>query len=234
MNSGHELHESYTCPLCCLPIALPAGKHSRFKSCCTKQVCNGCILASHQRGMGDTCPFCRTPTPKGDAAMLALVRKRVDAKDPKAMEFLAHAYYHEDYGLQQDVPRAIEMWTEAANLGDLAAHCRLGFKYYHGYGVEQDGARGARHLQHAAMQGHLESRYVLGIFEQGNENHELAVRHWMIAAKMGDQGSLDEIKDMFMDGLATKVQYAESLKGYQNALEMTKSPQREEAKAFFQ
>ena len=23
MNSGHELHESYTCPLCCLPIALP-------------------------------------------------------------------------------------------------------------------------------------------------------------------------------------------------------------------
>ena len=176
----------------------------------------------------------RTPTPKGDAAMLALVRKRVDAKDPKAMEFLAGAHCHAEYGLQHDSPRAMALWTEAANLGDLAAHCRLGFKYYHGYGVEQDGARGARHLQHAAMQGHLESRYVLGIFEQGNENHELAVRHWMIAAKMGDQGSLDEIKDMFMDGLATKVQYAESLKGYQNALEMTKSPQREEAKAFFQ
>ncbi|EJK52831.1 hypothetical protein THAOC_27860 [Thalassiosira oceanica] len=26
MNSGHELPEGYTCPLCCLPIALPAGE----------------------------------------------------------------------------------------------------------------------------------------------------------------------------------------------------------------
>ncbi|EJK52019.1 hypothetical protein THAOC_28754, partial [Thalassiosira oceanica] len=29
MSSGHELPEAgYTCPLCCLPIALPAEKHS--------------------------------------------------------------------------------------------------------------------------------------------------------------------------------------------------------------
>ena len=34
-----------------------------------------------------------------------------------------------------------------------------------------------------------------------------------------------------MKGYATKAQYAEALKGYQNALEETKSPQREEVKA---
>ena len=55
----------------------------------------------------------------------------------------------------------------------------------------------------------------------------------MISAKMGDQGTLNAIKDMFMKGHATKVQYAEALMGYQKALEEAKSPQREEAKAFF-
>ena len=46
MKSGNELHESYTCPLCCLPMALPAEKHSRLESCCMKRVCNGCILVT--------------------------------------------------------------------------------------------------------------------------------------------------------------------------------------------
>ncbi|EJK44981.1 hypothetical protein THAOC_36437 [Thalassiosira oceanica] len=186
MSLGHELPDIYTCPLCCLPIALPVGKHSSFETCCMKRVCHGCILASRQRGMRDKCAFCRTPTPDSDAATLA----------------------------QQDIPRAIELWTEAANLGDLNAHFKLGYRYYNGEGVEKDVARCIRHLQHAAMQGHPESRHMLGVHEYNNGNHELAVQHWMISAKMGSQ-------------------YAEALKGYQKALEETKSPQREEAKAFF-
>ena len=36
-----------------------------------------------------------------------------------------------------------------------------------------------------------------------------------------------------MEGLTTKAQYAEALRGYQEALEETKSPQREEARALF-
>jgi len=55
----------------------------------------------------------------------------------------------------------------------------------------------------------------------------------MISAKMGHERSLNGMKVMFMEGHATKAQYAEALKGYQTALEETKSPQREEAKAFF-
>ena len=55
----------------------------------------------------------------------------------------------------------------------------------------------------------------------------------MISAKMGDERSLNLIKDIFKAGLATKTQYAEALRGYQNAVEETKSAQREEANAFF-
>ena len=38
------------------------------------------------------------------------------------------------------------------------------------------------------------------------------------------------IKELFKKGYATKSQYAEALKGYQNALEEMKSPDRNEAK----
>mmetsp|Transcript_17533 Transcript_17533/g.40869 ORF Transcript_17533/g.40869 Transcript_17533/m.40869 type:complete len:307 (+) Transcript_17533:92-1012(+) len=125
MSSGHELPEDYTCPLCCLPISLPSAKHSKFRPCCMKTVCNGCTHASRKRGMGKSCAFCRTPTPDSDAAKLSLVQKRVDAKDPVATALLADAYYNGDYVLQQDISRAIELWTEAANLGNLNAHFRL-------------------------------------------------------------------------------------------------------------
>ncbi|EJK56788.1 hypothetical protein THAOC_23253, partial [Thalassiosira oceanica] len=230
MSSGHELPEGYTCPLCCLPIALPAGEHARFMSCCMKRVCLGCILASRRRGMGNNCAFCRTPTPDSDAAVLAQAQKRVDAKDPGATEFLAVSYFHGDFGLWKDIPRAIELWKDAARLGDLYAHYKLGFLYYYGEGVEQDMDGGIRHWQHAAIMGHPESRHALGLLECDEGNHDLAVQHLMISAKMGGADSLNEIKDMFMKGHATKAQYAEALKGYQTALEETKSPQREEAK----
>ncbi|EJK71835.1 hypothetical protein THAOC_06684 [Thalassiosira oceanica] len=108
----------------------------------------------------------KTPTPDSDAAILAQVRKRVDAKDPRAIEFLASAHYLENHGLQQDIPQAIELWTKAANLGDLGAHYRLGFLYCSGEsgeGVEIDEARGVRHWQHAAIHGHPESRLALGV-----------------------------------------------------------------------
>ena len=35
-----------------------------------------------------------------------------------------------------------------------------------------------------------------------------------------------------MGGFATKEQYAEALRGYQNAMEDTKSPEREQAQSF--
>ncbi|EJK75408.1 hypothetical protein THAOC_02869 [Thalassiosira oceanica] len=58
-------------------------------------------------------------------------------------------------------------------------------------------------------------------------------RHWLIAAKIGHSGFLDAIKDMFVEGDATKEQYAEALKGYQAATEEMKSLERDEVKALY-
>ena len=122
------------------------------------------------------------------------------------------------------------MWTEAAELGSLDAHFRLGCRYYKGDGVEEDEPRGMHYWQQAAMKGDVESRNNLGIVEFNNKNYELAVQHWMIAAKMGNEESLNDIKKMFMQGHATKAQYAEALRGYGDAVEEMKSSMREGAK----
>jgi len=181
--------------------------------------------------MNDRCPFCRTPLPADEASKLAMVQNRVDKGDAEAIEFLGSKYYHGSRGLAKNLPRAIELWTEAAELGSEEAHYNLGVDYY-GRGVEEDKPRGIRLWQEAAMKGHVDSSYNLGIDEFYNENYDLAVRHWMICAKMGDQVSLNEIKKRFMEGYATKAQYAEALRGYGDATEEMKSHQREEAKRF--
>ena len=232
MAEGHERAEGDFCPICLLPIEHPVGQHSKMKVCCMKRVCNGCVLAARQRGIiNNNCPFCRTPLPRDEASALAMIPRRADKGDAEAINHLGEQYYFEALGLAKDVPRAIELWTEAAELGSVKAHHQLGVVYYDGHdGVEENKPKAIRHWQQAAMKGDLESRHNLGVAEFKEGNDEVALQHWMISAKMGFKVSLDGIKALFMDGHATKAQYAEALRGYQNAVEDMKSPQREEAK----
>jgi len=82
------------------------------------------------------------------------------------------------------------------------------------------------------MNGDVDSRHGLGVVEGRKGNHKLAFKHCLISAKMGYKPSLKIVKDMFMHGHVTKDQYAQALKGYGDAVEETKSHQREEHKAF--
>ncbi|EJK68140.1 hypothetical protein THAOC_10707 [Thalassiosira oceanica] len=217
MTSGLERPEGDRCTICFDLIELPVGQHSKMNGCCMKRVCNGCGLAARQRGMFDRCPFCRTPLPHDDASMLAMIHKRVGKGDAEAIYFLGDQYYHGSLGLTKDVSRAIELWTEAAELGSLDAQYALGLVYYTGDGVEEDKPRGTHHLQQAAMKGDVESRNKLGDVEYDNANYQIALQHYMISAKLGYEKSLNYIKEMFKEGHATKAQYAEALLGYRDA-----------------
>ena len=231
-EQGCERLEEDSCPICTLPIQFGLNQHSTFRSCCMKKVCDGCVLATKQRGLGDDCPFCRTPAQDPDdyASAIAMIRKRVDAGDADAMYYLGLQYFEGRLGLDKDVERAVGLWTEAAKLGSVDAHFKLGRMYITGDGIERDEKRGIGHWECAAMKGHVESRNNLGIFQYNKGNNQLALKHFMISAKLGLKDSLDAIKDMFTDGDATKDQYAEALRGYRDAVEETKSHQREEAK----
>ena len=230
-SQGLERPEGDSCPICTLPIPLPMAHYSIFQSCCMKRICNGCDFAAFKRGMTD-CPFCRTPRPDSDADNLAMIISRVKKKDPEAIHLLGNQYHYGLLGLQKDMEKAVELFTEAAELGSVDALYNLGVAYRRGDGVQEHKAKGAEFLTKAAMQGHVESRYNLSCDEFQKENYHLAVRHWMIAAKRGYKDSLEMIKTLFKGGAATKEQYAEALKGYQDAVEEMKSHDRDEAKAF--
>ena len=109
---------------------------------------------------------------------------------------------------------------------------KMGMSHYYGeHGVTQNKAKGVRCWETAAIQGATESRSFLGLIKLENRKCDRAVRHFLISAKMGHKGSVDSIKKMFARGLATKAQYTEALKGYQDAVEEMKSPERDEAAA---
>ena len=226
---GLERPEGDFCPICTLPIPLRMDEHSVIEICCMKSICKGCSLASQKRGMVD-CAFCRTPIAKNDDEKLAFIRARVEKKDPEAIHFLATKYNHGHLGLRKNLRKAVKLFTEAAELGSVDALFSLGYAYKHGQGVEADEEKSAEFYKKAAMQGHVDSRCNLGMYEANRRNLDRAVRHWLISAKMGHWNSLTVIKDSFMRGYATKEEYAEALRGYQVAIEEMKSHDRDKAK----
>ena len=228
-SQGHERPEGDFCPICTLPIPLPVHEHSSSNVCCMKKLCKGCLMAAKKRGMFD-CAFCRTPYPGNDADALAMIQARLVKKDPEAIEFLGIKYCAGELGLQRDMRKAVELWEEAAELGSIKALFNLAVAYSRGEGVEKDEAKAVEFYKKAAVQGHVESRTNLGCYEWDKGNDDRAVRHFLISAKMGEKKSLDKIKNMLMGGFATKEQYAQALRGYQDAVEEMKSHDRDEAK----
>ncbi|EJK44275.1 hypothetical protein THAOC_37199, partial [Thalassiosira oceanica] len=149
--------------------------------------------------------------------------------DSVTVNFLGDQYSNGWLGLEKDMARAVELWTEAAAIGSADACFGLGLAYGIGDGVEQDVARGVSFYEKAAMLGNSAARHNLGCYEYDRGRYDRAARHFLISAKMGSEKSLANIKELFKEGLATKTQYAEALKGCRDALAEMKSPDRKEA-----
>ena len=128
--------------------------------------------------------------------------KRVEAKDAGAMCVLADQYYHGDLGLLQDQEKAMELWTQAADLGLSKAHFHLG-AYYHAGG---DSKKEKFHYEAAAMAGHEDARYNLGCMESQSGNMGRAVKHWIIAASAGDYCAINSLILCFQGGLVREIQ----------------------------
>ena len=105
--------------------------------------------------------------------------------------------------------------------------------YYKGDGVEKDTEKEMYHLEQAAIGGHPDARILLAAHEMENDRKERAAKHLMIAANLGYDPSLKPIKDLFVEGIVSKEEYAAALRGYQTAANETKSAEREEAEVFY-
>ena len=134
--------------------------------------------------------------------------------------------------MPQNYNKALELWHRAAELGHLEAHNNIGFAYSNGDGVERNEKKANHYWELAAMGGDVESRFNLGALEFNAGNMDRAVKHFMLAVGSGYNVSLENIKQMFMNGDATKDDYTKALQAYQANLDEIKSAQRDEAAAF--
>ena len=219
------------CPICFLLLpSLQTG--SKYKSCCGKEICSGCIHAVQLRDNGvGLCPFCRTPVPNKSEEIIKRLKKLMEAGDAHAMYNLGCCYDDGDYGLPRDRIKALELWHRAGELGYAAAYHNIGCAYDIGRGVERDEKKADHYYELAAMGGIAISRHNLGCSEGESGNWDRALKHYMISAG-GDNASVKIIQQLYLDGHATKEYYAKALRAYQKNLEEIRSEQRDHAASF--
>jgi len=219
------------CPICCLPLPIDPKK-SMLMACCCKVICIGCEYANFMRqkegSLEHTCSFCREKRPITDKEVELSVKKRIEVNDPVAL--CQNGIQHCHSG---DFKIAFELLSKAAELGNIRAHFQLSNMYRDGQGVEKDKKKQVYHLEQAAIGGDPDARYNLGCVEKQNGRFDRAVKHFMIAANLGHDGSLHALKECFKRGLISKEDFADALRAHQAAVDATKSPQREAA-AFLQ
>ncbi len=219
------------CPICCLPMANDPSK-SIYYLCCSMRVCIGCDNSNQnreiERSLEQKCPFCREPLPEKKEEAIKLLMKRIEANDPAAMCEMGTERYHEG-----DYKSAFDYWTTAAKLGDGIAHYQLSILYGDGKGVEvekdENEGKELYHAEQAAIRGNPYARRNVGRKEWKDGQHARAAKHFIIAAKLGDDESLEFVKNLYKEGFVSKENFAAALRGHQAAIDATKSPQREEA-----
>ena len=220
------------CPICMLLLpSLHTG--SKYRACCGKRICSGCLYAVAKRDCGvGLCPFCRTPAPTTAEEMIEQIKKRVEIDDAVAINDMGGYYSDGLYRMPQNHAKALELYHQAGELGHSSSYYNIGIAYLNGRGVERDEKKANHYWELAAIGGHVVARHNLGVLEKHAGNIDRALTHHMIAVGMGKRNSLNAIRQMYKDGKATKDDYAKALQVYQANLVAIKSAQRDEAAVY--
>ena len=165
-----------------------------------------------------------TALPKTKGKWHERLMKRVEANDPVAICRVATDSY-----IKGDYNASFKYLTKAAALGDAHGHFQISCLYRDWEGVEMDEKKYLHHAEQAAIGGHHEARHNLGCIEWKNDRVDRAVKHWIIAAKLGAVKSLERLKTLYKDGHVSKEDFESALRGHHSAIAATKSPQRDEA-----
>ena len=229
------------CPICFLRMPWMVSG-SAYMQCCGKTICCGCVHSVQLRDNSPICPFCRVPrhdaTSDGYKEIIKQYKNRMEHNDAEAICAMAGFYDSGNYGVPQSTAKALELWHRAGELGSATSYNNIAVCYHSGRGVARDKKKAVYYWELAAMRGCPTSRNNLGSLELNKRRNEgrtgnvkKALMHYMIAARDGDTLSLKNIKNMYIDGYATKDDYAKALRGYQAFVDEIRSDQRDEAAA---
>ena len=90
---------------------------------------------------------------KKDAKILAVLRERASRSDDEAIRDLGYAHFHGSYGLDKNLVEALEIFRQAARLGNPTAMAMFGFMLVQGQGCSPQLGQGIAYVGMAAGQG---------------------------------------------------------------------------------
>jgi len=155
---------------------------------------------------------------------------RMDAGDADAFNMMGGDYDVGDMGLPVDHVKAVELYKRAAELGDEMGKYNLGCAYFEGVGVARSKKKAIHYWNLAAIQGHARSRYNLAAEEMQKGNHERALKHFAIGAKMGDKEMLTAVAtEGYKKGRMNEFEFMEVVRAYETYNEEINSEQRNKA-----
>jgi len=181
-----------------------------------------------------SCAFCRVSTEfaKIDLELIKRYEERVDKGDVKAMVILAAKHSEGGNGLARDDAKAVALMQRAADLGFPEALWKLGRCFLLGeQGVIRDKEKGKRYLEDAAMKGDADARVLLGHFAEENQHHELAIRHYKLAAVAGHERAVQRLRIYFFWDKLTKVELDKILRAHHATCEEMNSDDRKRFRA---
>ena len=222
------------CPVCL--IRLPQIHEQNYVSCCGKTLCKGCaeaVVSANSNSQHDPnlCPFCRGIT----SGSLEQLRKRVDVGDTDAMNVLACCFAKGSsaWCMSRDSAKAIELFKQASELGNIQASAILGDIYnpHFDCGIEietgqRDWKKCTDYYKIAAKGGHDQARSNLGTLETNAGNVRVGMKHYMIAASAGHDYALAQVKKGYMGGVVIKDDFAKTLRAHKDAQDEMKSDHR--------
>ena len=190
------------CAICLVPLPLVQSER-RYSACCGNEICKACTIESEdsinkqneEKSAGKkvalTCPFCRELEPTNGMEYLRQLQSRSLRNDHYAFTLMGNYYRGKD-----DL-KALNYWVQAVELGSAVACVNIGNSYNEGNGVAVKKERAALFDRIGALRGDMVARHNIGCTEYEPGNHEIAIRHWKIAAEAGHQLSLDVLKDIY-------------------------------------
>ena len=184
--------------------------------------------------MKRSCAFCREPQPENDPEMIKRYEDRIDKGDLRAMVNLATKYKGGDSGLARDEEKALELLQRAADLGFPEGIAKLGCYYVNGeLGLVKDQEKAMACLEDAAKKGGINARFYLGGFEETNYQHDLAMKHYKLAARAGDKRAMKKIWKYYLPSeKLTKAELVETLEAHKEACDGMNSKERERYDAY--
>ena len=142
----------------------------------------------------------------------------------RALSFLEQGNkYYFGRGVEQDYVKAVEYWREAAEQGNAAAQCNLGYCYDCGQGVEQDYKKAVEWYKKSAEQGYAAAQCKLGYcyqYGQGVEqDYKKAVECYKKSAEQGNAVAQKNLGYCYKYGQGVEQDYGKAVEWYKKSAE---------------